>query len=231
MVSHTMACCGHQHAQNKGVMSVKIERIIFFVFMVLMLCVFLLIYSDSQPTELRNKVEKGKLYCFINDKQYWSELTDYCVKENYLYMLFGDKGVIKVYNSDGVYQKSYAFWKTKGASSLHIDNKYVYLIDQGHNYYVFSSGEFVDFVKYNDYGTYLQKMATFTSAEDQKKTDSAQYYLKYASVYRKNADNSSIQVIHRPLSLMFFQGIIPFAIITICLVFLFVLKLLSRKVS
>lgn len=209
----------------------KTEKLIIAVFFLLILSIVLLIQSDSQPYKLRNEVEDGTLFCFYADRHYWSRLTDFCVKDSYLYVLFGDRGVLKIYDDSGKYIKSYAFLKTKGASSLYVDNDYVYLFDQRLNYYVFSSGEFIDFSRYSDYEAYLQKKATFTSVEDQKKTDGAQYYLKYASVYRKNADNSSIIVIHRPLFLMFFQGIMPFAIISICLVFLFVLKLLSRKVS
>ena len=203
---------------------------IYAAFFVLILCVVLLIQSDSQPRKLRNEVADGTLYCFYNDRQYWSRLTDFCVKDSYLYVLFGDRGVLKIYDDSGQYIKSYAFLKTKGASSLYIDNDYVYLYDQQLNYYVFSRGEFVDFVRYSDYGVYLQKMSELSSAEAQRKTDDAIYFIKGASIYRKGSDNISIQVIHRPLYLLFYQGIIPYIIIFFWLVVLFVLKMLSRKV-
>ncbi len=73
-----------------------------------------------------------------------------------------------------------AFLKTKGASSLYVDNDYVYLFDQRLNYYVFSSGEFVDFGRYSDYGAYLQKKAMFSSPDEKCKSGDAIYYLKGA---------------------------------------------------
>ena len=205
------------------------KKYIWIVFAIMMLCILLLIKSDSQPAELRKDAVEGKPFCFVRDVQYWSQLTDYCVKDNCLYVLFGDVGVLKIYDLNGQYIRSYAYRTTKGASSLRMDSEYVYLFDQGSNYYTFASGEWVGFAGYSDYKTYLEKTDTLSPAEDQRKTDDAQYDLRFASIYRKNADGSSTQVLHRPLYLMFFQGALPFAVISFWLIILWLLKAFSRK--
>ena len=213
----------------QGVAKVKIKYYVSLIFIILILCVILLIESGVQPLRMRNEVEKGKLYCFIGNKLYWSQLTDYCVKDDCLYVLFGDKGVLNVYDGNGKYKKSFAFMKTKGESELFIDNKYVYLFDQSHNYYVFLAGELVEFVSYTDYRSYLQKKNSLYPKDDQRKTDIANYYMKYASIYRQNTDHSSYQVIHRPWVLMFFQGITPFVFIAFWMVVMLMLNILSKK--
>lgn len=206
----------------------KTDKVIIAVFLLLILSVVLLIQSDSQPSKLRNEVADGTLFSFYADKQYWSRLTDFCVKDGYLYVLFGDRGVLKIYDDSGQYIKSYAFVKTKGESSLHVDNEYVYLFDQKLNYYVFSCGEKIGSGRYSDYGAYLQKKATFISADEQRKSGDTTFYMKGASIYQQNSDIFSSQVIHRPLYLLFFQGIIPFVVIAVWLMVLFLIKLLSR---
>ena len=203
------------------------NRYIYAVFAIMMLCVILLITSNSQPAGLRDKIEEGKPFRFVNDEEYRSQLTDFCVRDDRLYVLFGDVGVLKIYDQNGVYIDSYAFRKTKGASSLRTDGEYVWLIDPELNYYIFSSGELVDHVGYSDYGDYLAITDTFAPVEEQRKTDDTQYYLKLASICRKNADGSSVQVVHRPFWLAFFQGAIPFITIAFWMIVLVLLKILS----
>lgn len=169
------------------------------------------------------------LFCFCDERQIWSSITDYCVKDGYLYVLYGHKSILKIYNDDGQYIKSYAFLSTNGVSSLYVDNEYVYLFDQMHNYYTFKYGAFINSYRYSDYETYKRKIADLFSGDVKRKSDDTIYYMKGASIYRKNADGSSIQLIHRPLYLLYFQGIIPIAGIAFWMVVFWILRMLSKK--
>ncbi len=191
-----------------------------FVFTIVLLHVVMLLNSDVQPRKIKKDVKLGALYSYSDNIEYWTQLTDFCIKGNDLYVLYGDKGILKIYDSNGKYKESYAFYKAKGESSLRVDDEYVYLIDQMHNLYVFSSNECVDFVKYSDYDTYLQKETTFKSQEEQK-TDAARYYVKWASIYKEQPDGRSVCIIHRPICMVFFQGIVPFVLILLWIAVLF----------
>lgn len=211
-------------------MELKRKSVVIVAFYLMIVSIVLLLQSDLQPRKLENEVTDGTLFHFYEDKQYLSELTDFCVKDGCLYVLYGGRGVVKIYDNSGQYKESYAFLKSKGESSLSVDEDCVYLFDQKYNYYVFSSGKYTSFVKYSDYHSYLQKKATCFSDEEKRKSGDTQYYLQCASIYQKNADNSSCQVIHRPLYLMFFQGILPFVVIVFYLILLFAFAVSEKRV-
>lgn len=208
----------------------KDDRVILTIFSLLIFSIVLLLQSGMQPRKLENEVADGTLFCFYEDKQYWSDLTDFCVKDGYLYVLYGRRGVVKIYDDSGQYQKSYAFLKTKGASTLAVDNDYVYLFDQRLNYYVFSLGNNTSFVRYSDYETYLSKKASCYSDAEKQKSGETIYYLKGASVYQKNTENPPCQVIHRPLYLLYFQGITPFVVIVFWLTLLYVFEVSKKHI-
>ena len=199
------------------------------VFVILMIHVVALVMSPEQPKDLKKEVAEGRLFCFSDDREYWCELNDYCIKGGNLYVLFGNQGVLKIYDSDGAYRKSFAFYKTKGESALHIEGEYVYLFDQSRNYNVFSSGEWVDFAEHGDYGAYLQKLDTFISAEEQRKENEDQYYIRLASIYRQREGRDPVPVVKRPVVFAFFQGKTPFLVIPFWMIILFVLEGVSRK--
>ena len=93
------------------------------------------------------------------------------------------------------------------------DEEFVYLHDQKRNCYVFSAGECVDYIKYDDYYAYLAKTDTFVSAEGQKETNGYRFYVKWASVFKGNPNGTAGEVVHRPVFFGYFQGITPFVVI------------------
>ena len=213
-------------------MFMKIEKFMIFIFFVGIFAIMLLFLCNSQPRKLRNEVKEGTLFCFFTERQYWCELTDFCVKDGYVYVLFGTKGVLNIYDDNGQYIKSYAFLAQKnGRSALYTDNDYVYLFDQLRNYYVLSCGEFISYSEEGEYEEYHQKIATLISGDEKRKEGDTTYYLKYVSIYRKSADNSSSQIIHRPWYLLYFQGVTPFVVIALWMIVILVLKRISEKVS
>lgn len=207
---------------------IAIEKVAVILFFALMLCVILLVESYSQPSRLKKEVAQGKLYSFSREREYWCELTDFCVKDQCLYVLFGNKGVLEIYDLGGNYIKSYAFYRTKGESQLYTDDQYVYLRDQQFKLYLFSAGDFIRFENI-EYSTYLQELAAFYPKEEQRKTDGAEYYVKLASIYRMNANGSSDRIVHRPFFLAFFQGLTPFVIGWILLAGCWFFKTLANK--
>ena len=42
-------------------------------------------------------------------ENYLCEISDFCVNDGLIYLLFDDKGVIQIFDEKGIYQKSFAF--------------------------------------------------------------------------------------------------------------------------
>ena len=116
---------------------IKILKMSYLVFFILLLFEALLFIGGSQPLSLKKAVKEGELYSFAEDRQYWGELTDFCVKDKFIYVLFEHKGVLKIYDIDGAYIKTCAFKKYKGGCALYTDQDHVYLYDQNYNIYIF----------------------------------------------------------------------------------------------
>lgn len=205
------------------------DYLVLIIFAMLGIFVVLFINSSNQPKYLQKEVINGELFCYSEEREYWCRLNDICIRDNYLYVLFGDQGILNIYDNNGTYLKSFAFYNTNGETALYSDGQYVYLQDHLLNFYVFSSGEWIRTIAHSDYGTYLEVKDTFIPSEDQKKEDETQYYVRFASVYRKRDGHQPVQVINRPLLFTLFQGVIPFLVIGYGICVILVLNRVSEK--
>ena len=189
-----------------------------------------LFYWAHQPSrELKSQMVDGQLFRFVSNDEYWSDLTDYCVKDGYLFALYDGKGVLKIYDVNGNYKESFAYKTGKGGSSLYVDEDYVYLCDHNLNFYVISGDQWVDYIKYVDYGTYLSKLDTFVSKKAQRQTDSGTFSVHFASIFFTDTDGTAFQIVKRPYLAVVFQGYNPFIIVACFLLVLFSLSKLSKR--
>ena len=215
---------GHLQPNNRGTSFMKngnmLMIIIFSFALFLLLALFV---SNTQPAYLRKNVAEGELYCFHKNSLYCTELSDYCVLGPYIYVLYGDKGILNIYDLEGSYQHSYAFYKTKGESTLRVDQTHVYLFDQQYNYYIFTDGKWSGFVRYQNYDTYLADFSAFQSTEKYRQTSDYVYRLKNASIYRQEVDNKFVPIIKRPLLFALFQGNTLFVLYAVLFIILFLL--------
>lgn len=206
----------------------KLNTIWTVVFFVTLFIVLIILQMPSQPYQLKKHVFEGELYEFENDREYCCELSDFCIKNHYLYLLYGDKGIIKVFNDDGVYEKSYAFYVSKGQSHLFVDDSKVFLFDQRLNCYVIADGVWEDYIPYEDYGRYLDIINSYASDEEKQCDNGMRYSIQGSSIYRFTADET-VRVIERPFYYAFFQGATPFIAVVLNLILLLILKLLSAN--
>ena len=163
--------------------------------------------SRKQPYKIKKSISRGNVYQFIDDEDYWSEIVDFCVKDDYLYVLFGYKGLLKVYDINGNYIKSFAVLNEGGGSCrLYMDPDYVYLLDEYYNYYLFKNTEFIRCEKNpgKNAPSNIDKSSFITDKQLSDKGDV--YYIKGASIYRKNAEGDSTLLIKRPVVLSVYQG-------------------------
>ena len=212
---------------NKKARARIVTTIVFCIMLLFMVCFYHVNRPDSHSSYASDSAPVG----FVSDDQYLCGLTDYCVKESKLYLLFGSKGVLKLYSEDGQYIGSYAYNKKKGQSALYIDQDNVYLFDEAFNCYVFNDVGFAGFIGYTDYSAYLSRINQCDSKEEQIRSDRGSYYIKGASVYRRSADKSAVLIISRPAVSVLFSGFTPYAILTMCMLMIILGVYYSRRKS
>lgn len=206
----------------------RIAAVIVFCFL---LCNFvLMLLAFRQPAEISGQLAPGKLIAFSEDREYWADVTDFCVENDHLYVLFEGKSILKIYDTAGHYLRSYAFYSTNGKSALYIKDQTVYLQDNNHNFFAFEDGELRETIPYKDYDSALRTKEGALSEEEKRTDDNGSVYvLKGASLYRTEADGNRTPVIERPLPLVYFRGVTPWIVQMFLLLILAVLIILARK--
>lgn len=185
----------------------KHKKTVFLCFLLVLFiegAVFLL--SMSPPAIVRSMTIGDPPKEFLEQRQYFSDLSDYAVCSDHVYVLFGDIGVLELYTLNGEYVKSFAFGIQKtGKPGLYVNASGVWLEDQGHTLFQFVNGNYVDKSSEKEYWSlhhsfYSQKQARTSE-------DGSQYHLKWASIYK-----SEEVIITRPWYCILVQGVIPLII-------------------
>ena len=143
---------------------------------------------------------------FSNQEAYICEISDYCVKDGQIFLLYSDKGVIQIFDEEGTYQKSYAYFKTKGQSELRIMKEAVLMFDERRNCYKFVSGSFQEYQAFLNYEEYLRIGEECEERYQQISSEKGVYYLRGASLARKNIDGTEEVIIKRAWLATLFQG-------------------------
>lgn len=196
----------------------------FILFLCLEAAIFL--FSKTPPNIVKSMKIGDPPKAFKEEKQYFSSLSDYAVHGDFVYILFGDIGVLEVYSLGGVYQQSFAFGIQKtGKAELFVNADGVWLEDQGHALFCFCQG---DYVKSGSAQNDKVLRASFLESKDARVSyDGWQYSLNWTSICRSK-DESEV-VIERPWTYILVQGFAPLILHILVLVSFAVLFFVIRK--
>ena len=178
----------------------RMRRLFITLFLLAVISFNIFYGSTIQPYKTSNNVQKGELYHFSEKKTYWTEITNYCCQDGYLYVLYERKAIMQVFGPDGNYASSYAYYDTNGRGMLGIDDEYAYLEDRNNNWYKFKDGELIEEIPFSDYHSYNEVgNSLYADGLETKVADNGYYYLRWASVFFHN-DESGVDkcVIRRP---------------------------------
>ena len=162
-------------------------------------------------------------------ENYLCEISDFCVNDGLIYLLFDDKGVIQIFDEKGIYQKSFAFYAAQnGKSGLRIMGDDVLLFDKRKNCYKFVRGDFCEYLEL-DNDQYLRLVGQCEERHQQIASEKGNYYLKGASLFRKNADVTDEIIIKRPMLATLFQGNLRLWIEAVLMIFAVFFIMISKK--
>lgn len=181
---------------------------------ILFLCAFLSVVvfflSVRQPRYISKNIIGDELFSSKEDREIWGALSDFCVKDGYLYLLFDNQDVLKVYDTNGSFVCTFAHrYYQGGRNQLHINQDYVLWEDEQHNIYVFSYGEWIDFIKWPGIDSYRQQQKEYALYDGQMKQDSnGEYHIRSASIYCMDKYKTDRLIVKRPVFMILFQGVL-----------------------
>ena len=123
----------------------------------------------------------------------------------HLYLLDSDEGALRVFDLDGNYLYTLAFYDyPNGAFMFAVKDRYLYVRDPQSHVYIFGEGEFIQFIERDDANSILENVDFEKSSTD--------YVIKFASVW-KICETGDICVIKRPWYSVLYQNRIRMLII------------------
>ena len=181
---------------------------------------------DYRAITICRKASEGEPYRYTREFSGAAALTDFCVKENYVYLLFEGTGVLKVYDLSGKYLHSYAFYtESGGRSELHVTADRVYLEDQSGDVYSFANGEFERYYERDSANCPNQ----FRDDLKRGSSDGVQYKRKWASIVALTPEGVQKTIISRPFFHVFFDPKASYTIHFLAFIYLVVIHFGSRR--
>lgn len=179
-------------------------------------------FSDSQPIVP------------AMDYHGFATVTDFYVHDKWIYVLYGRKGLLKIYDTEGDYVRSYAYnLKNHSALLYEYDDK-IYLDSALEWVCVFEKGVYIEKIGYDQWEPIQNKVPQRYSAviTPKKRPDyygEIGYTLVFGSIRKCQEDGGIRVVIPRPYGSLFFQGILPLLVMFLWIVSCFGIQILKVR--
>lgn len=187
----------------------KLLILLFFLLQWVWFLLFSFVFS-KQPNQLTALTNNDEPTVFVERRNYFTDLSDYAVQGDQLYILYDDAAVLEVYTLDGEYLRSYAFpWYQNGSGCLLTDEDDLWLIDRKLHRYRFRDGFYLGSAADSEYSAFSAlKSSSKKRSEARRSADGAVYKRSGPSIYRAY-NGSSAAVVKRPFYDVLMQGLFP----------------------
>ena len=143
-------------------------------------------------------------------------------KEDRIYIMHANYGVVSVYNSTGVYQYTISVYShANGRMKIALKDGLLYVRDKQGNVYRFQENVFLDFVPKSQSGILVQSIDF--------DVQSREYVLKATSIYRSTSNGTFECIISRPLWLLFAEARVAKPLLFALMIFCFICVKLPVK--
>lgn len=170
---------------------------------------FCFIFS-RQPRQISARVVNDAPTAFTEQRNYFSDLSDFTVQGSYLYVLYDDAAVLEVYQTDGAYVRSYAFcWQQNGSGELLVTDDALWLIERNDTRHLFRDGVYVKTAPGREYSDYAALKSVAKSQKEARTDENKLRYLRRGtSIYQQNGD-ALLCIVKRPFYDYLMQGLFP----------------------
>lgn len=203
------------------------------VFLILgILCLICYMVVFQAPHSLKGKGSEGNPYKFTKNRWYSERITGFSVRDNYIYLLFDKKGVVKCYQTDGTYMHSYYFnLPNNGRMGFLSTNDSLYVEDRWGNIYGMENAEITEFLHWERDAEAIREIRE--KSNDIEKTnydaDGAEYTRKGRCIVRI-ANGQEKTIIKIPFWSYIFSPILLWFTLVICIALYALTKMVARKI-
>ncbi len=187
--------------------------------------IYCLFIYGMQPFHISRNLKKGVPYIFQSDEDYYAEIRMLRVTDDYVYVLYGGKSIVKVYQHNGEYIGTIAVYdrRASGGTSLYTDHSRAY-IDHGDCLYEFEGTEFIHCYT-TDNGDRAEKLKEVRTVSIPAKD----YSFRYGNVIKYENTPQEYAFIKRSfLHRIAYPGILLPAEVCIFLIWFLIYKLRAR---
>ena len=170
---------------------------------------FFFIFS-RQPRQIRSRIVNDTPTAFTEQRNYFSDLSDFAVQGSYLYVLYDNAAVMEVYQTDGAYVRSYAYpWYSNGSGKLLATEDSIWMIDRSRKRHLFRDGVYLESSPGREYSDYAA-LKSIAKSQNEARTDenNLRYLRRGTSIYQQNGDALRC-VVRRPFYDYLMQGHFP----------------------
>ena len=182
---------------------------------------YCLFFYGMQPSYIRKNVQKGIPYVFQKEEDYLGEIQKLRITDDYVYILYGGKSIVKAYQHDGTYIGTIAVYdkRATGGTSLYTDHKKAY-IDHDDCLYEFEGIDFIHCYTY-DTGEKSEKLKTVENSV----IKAADYSFRFGNVIKYEGTPQEYVFIGRDLlHRLAYPGVLYFAEVGVVLIWVLIFK-------
>lgn len=160
------------------------------------------------PYKIQNQLSVGQLTEIDHFYGYFTEITDYCIKDDFAYILYGYNGILRIIDLDSEKSVILAFVTGHGGGDiLFVDRENVYIEDGMQNWYCIKEMTQTNFIEYTTYDNFLEVKNSLLSGTQNRNSQNGSIQMKYASIYYIKNDGSSKLLEKRPMFAVLFQSL------------------------
>jgi hypothetical protein len=173
---------------------------------IILVCILLLdatfvadLLGRMVPLELVAKTVGIPLISNSNCEYRCTDITQVVEGGNHLYVLSGHKSIVQVYTLEGTYVHTISVYNYhNGRTELALKEDVLYISDKHHNLYLFSGGQFLEYVDGSE-SEQISRSLPFGVSD-------ASYFIKNGSVWKDTGENGNVCIVEVPPVFGFYEN-------------------------
>lgn len=137
---------------------------------------------------------------------YFNEITDYCIKDNDAYILYGDKGILRIIDIKTQNSVTLGYLTTRGSNMLYVNDEQVFLEDNAHNIYCIKGRTQIGYYEKIDHQEYVRLTENSYNQLQKRASKNGSLQMHNSSIYYVQKDGTRQIIEKRPIFSILFQS-------------------------
>ncbi len=158
-----------------------------------------MLVSKNRP--IQGELIQENAYRYVQERDYWSEITDFGVSGDHIYIVYGHTNLVTCYRTDGSYECTFCFRQgNNGRSTLFRNRDGLYLEHRDNHLYRLENGTITEFHPWSRNDPVIEAIQSteFPQYTLHLGDDGSTYALRGRSLWRTYPDGREEEIIRRP---------------------------------